>query len=74
MDERTALEIISLLAKAWASNTEGDVSHAFQVIAKTADEAEQRVDFVDFVWEGQNVYMKNPINMEHLRDFLNGVK
>lgn len=39
MDKTYALEIIGLLAGVWASKTDGPISQAFAVIAKTADEA-----------------------------------
>lgn len=39
MNKDGALKTIEMLASLWAGKTNGDISHAFQIIAKTADGA-----------------------------------
>lgn len=41
MNIKGALDIINLLAKAWAEKTDGDVSDVFKSIAKLAAEAQE---------------------------------
>lgn len=62
MDPNSALDIIHLLAKAWADKTEGDVAHAFAQIAGLAGEAVEQsraLDASPVVPECEHVWLHN---------------